>query len=141
MVLRRWVAPFLSMHRLRENYFGTEELEDLHALDKKRISPQDAQKVRPARPQRVKGRGVPSGYVEDLNDARTLLAGFFSILLFRHEDQHPWRAFFDHVRKPSGGTAGGNSWKDGSTANLNGAETVGGGLRREQGENSWDFSA
>jgi hypothetical protein len=28
----------------------------------------------------VKGRGVPSGYVEGLNDARTLLADFFSIL-------------------------------------------------------------
>ena len=42
---------------------------------------QDAQKGHPARPQRVKGRGVPSGYVEGLNDARTKLAGFFSILL------------------------------------------------------------
>ncbi len=41
---------------------------------------QDAQKVRPARPQRVKIRGVPLGYVEDLNDARTTLADFFSIL-------------------------------------------------------------
>jgi hypothetical protein len=29
----------------------------------------------------VKGRGVPSGYVEGLNDARTPLADFFSILL------------------------------------------------------------
>jgi len=29
----------------------------------------------------VKVRGVPLGYVEDLNDARTLLADFFSILL------------------------------------------------------------
>jgi hypothetical protein len=28
----------------------------------------------------VKGRGVPSGYVEGLNDARTLLVGVFSIL-------------------------------------------------------------
>ena len=32
----------------------------------------DAQKGRPARPQRVKGRGVARGYVEGLNDARTL---------------------------------------------------------------------
>jgi hypothetical protein len=95
--LRRRVAPFRSMHRLQENYTGTEEREDLHALDKKRIPPQDARKVRPARPQRVKGRGVPSGYVEGLNNARTLLAGFFSLLLFRHENQHPRRAFFDHV--------------------------------------------
>jgi hypothetical protein len=42
---------------------------------------QDAQKGRPARPQRVKVRGVPLGYVEDLNDARTPLADFFSTLL------------------------------------------------------------
>jgi len=41
---------------------------------------QDAQKGRPARPQRVKGRGVPLGYAEGLNDARTKLADFFSIL-------------------------------------------------------------
>ena len=41
----------------------------------------DAQKGRPARPQRVKGRGVPGGYVEGLNDARTKLADFFSIPL------------------------------------------------------------
>ena len=32
---------------------------------------QDAQKVRPACPQRVKSRGLHSGYVEDMNDART----------------------------------------------------------------------
>jgi len=42
---------------------------------------QDAQNVRPARPQRAKARGVPLGYVEGLNDARTKLADFFSILL------------------------------------------------------------
>ncbi len=29
----------------------------------------------------MKARGVPLGYVEGLNDVRTLLAGFFSILL------------------------------------------------------------
>ena len=39
------------------------------------------QNGRLARPQRVKSRGVPSGYVEGLNDARTLLADIFSILL------------------------------------------------------------
>ncbi len=44
--------------------------------------PQDAQKGRSARPQRVKVRGVPVGYVEGLNDARTKLADFFSILLW-----------------------------------------------------------
>ena len=50
--------------------------------DKLRIFLQDAQKVPPARPQRVKARGVPVGYVEGLNDARTPLADFFSILLY-----------------------------------------------------------
>jgi hypothetical protein len=42
---------------------------------------QGAQKGCPARPQRVKGRRVPLGYVEGLSDARTKLAGFFSALL------------------------------------------------------------
>jgi hypothetical protein len=42
---------------------------------------QEAQKGRPARPQRVKTRGVPLRYVEGLNDARTKLAAFFSLLL------------------------------------------------------------
>jgi len=42
---------------------------------------QHGQKGRPARPQRVKARGVPSGYVEGLNDARTKLADFFTLLL------------------------------------------------------------
>jgi hypothetical protein len=140
MVLRRWVAPFHSMHRLQENYFVTEKLEDLHALGKKRIPPQGAQKVRPARPQRVRGRGVPSGYVEGLNDARTLLAGFFSILLFRHENQHPRRTLFGHVGEASGGTAGGKSREDSSTANLNGAETIEGILPRVEGEDSRNLS-
>src|SRR6185295_15779395 len=40
-------------------------------------------KSRPARPQRVKARGVPLRYVEGLNDARTKLGGFFSILQIR----------------------------------------------------------
>jgi hypothetical protein len=30
----------------------------------------------------------PLGYVEDLNDARTKLAGFFSILLDNHEGEY-----------------------------------------------------
>jgi hypothetical protein len=42
---------------------------------------QNDQKAPPARPQRVKNRSVPLRYVEDLNDARTLLGGFFNILL------------------------------------------------------------
>jgi hypothetical protein len=48
-------------------------------------SHQDAQKGRPARPQRAKRRGVRFRYVEPLNDARTQLADFFNILL---EDTH-----------------------------------------------------
>ena len=43
---------------------------------------QDAQKARPARPQGSRNRRRTLwGYVEDFDDPRTLLAGFFSILL------------------------------------------------------------
>ncbi len=42
---------------------------------------QDAQKGRPARPQRAKGESYSVPYVEPLSDARTPLAGFFRILL------------------------------------------------------------
>jgi hypothetical protein len=42
---------------------------------------QDAQKGRPARPQRAKKRRRTLWYVELLSEARTPLAGFFSILL------------------------------------------------------------
>ena len=34
-----------------------------------------------ARPQRVRAEAYPLGYVEGLNDARTMLADFFRILL------------------------------------------------------------
>jgi hypothetical protein len=44
-------------------------------------SAQDAQKGRPARPQREKRRIVLLPYGEPLNDARTPLADFFRILL------------------------------------------------------------
>ena len=50
----------------------------------------DAQNGCPARPQRVKGRGVPAGYGEGLNDARTPLADIFSIQL---HDLHAAGAF------------------------------------------------
>ena len=60
---------------VRENFDAT------HVSHNNSTLAQDAQKGHPARPQRVKTRGVPSGYVEDLHDARTPLAGFFSILL------------------------------------------------------------
>ncbi len=43
--------------------------------------PQDAQKGRPARPQRTKRRIVLVPYGEPLSDARTPLADFFRILL------------------------------------------------------------
>ena len=62
-------------------------------------SSQAVQKGRPARPQRVKARGVPLRYVEGLNDARTPLADFVNSLLdspitsFWSEDRlrMPWR--------------------------------------------------
>jgi len=54
--------------------------DELSLAHTRRTLPQAAQKDRPARPQRVKAQGVPSGYVEGLNDARTPLADFFSSL-------------------------------------------------------------
>jgi hypothetical protein len=60
---------------------GQRNFDGRHVWHNKRTLPQDAQTGRPARPQRVKGRGVPSGYGEGLNDARTPLADCFSILL------------------------------------------------------------
>src|SRR5688572_4972776 len=54
----------------------TKDKNSSHAQDK---TLRDAQKGRPARPQRVKRRGVLFSYVEPLNDARTKLADFFSI--------------------------------------------------------------
>ena len=56
-------------------------IESPHSLCNMSTVLQAAQKGRPARPQRVKARGVPLGYVEGLNDARTRLADFFSSLL------------------------------------------------------------
>ena len=50
-------------------------------LDKSRVSTQDAQKGRPARPQRAKKRRRTLRYVELLSEARTPLVGLFSILL------------------------------------------------------------
>ena len=49
---------------------------------KKARSSQAAQKVRPARPQaESKPEAYPLGYVEDFDEPRTKLAGFFSNLL------------------------------------------------------------
>jgi hypothetical protein len=47
----------------------------------RRVFLQDAQKGHPARPQQVKPEAYSLGYVDGLNEARTLLADFFSILL------------------------------------------------------------
>ena len=57
-----------------------EDFEGLTVWPNEKILLQDAQNDRPARPQRAKARGVPVGYVEGLNDARTTLADVFSIL-------------------------------------------------------------
>ena len=50
--------------------------------DEDEMCREDGQKGLSARPQRVKARGVPSGYVEGLNDARTKPEAFFTIRLF-----------------------------------------------------------
>jgi hypothetical protein len=55
-----------------------ESFEGPHVWHNRRSLPQGAQKGRPARPQRVRARGVPSGYVEGLNDVRTPLEAFIS---------------------------------------------------------------
>jgi hypothetical protein len=70
-----------GIEQAAEKLYWSRELNATHVWHNKSTLPQDAQKGHPARPQRVKTRGVPSGYVEDLNDARTPLEDFFSILL------------------------------------------------------------
>ena len=114
-------------------------------MDKKRIPPQDAQKVRPTRPQLLKKAEVEvkvkrrsGSCLLNLSLSLNLpikLANCFSLLLFRYEDQHPRRALFGHVGEPSCSTAGGKSREDRSPANLNGAETIEGSLRRMEGKN------
>ena len=64
---------------------------------------QDAQKGRPARPQRAKTRIVLVPYGERLNDARTPLADFFRILLGPLVIFSP---FSDARMTPSEGLAG-----------------------------------
>ena len=49
--------------------------------DEEEMCREDGQKGLPTRRQRVKARGVPSGYVEGLNDARTKPEAFFTIRL------------------------------------------------------------
>jgi hypothetical protein len=52
-------GPIFS--RLWENYFNAVDLRGGAPQNKKGTSPKDAQKGRPARPQRVKDRSVPAG--------------------------------------------------------------------------------
>lgn len=95
----------------------------------------------------AKGLGTVNFHVSSRIDqpgkgeARTKPVGLLSFLLFWNEDQHPGRGFFHHVGEPPRGTAGGNSWEDGSTANLNGAEAIARVLCWEKGEHSWHFPA
>ena len=63
-----------------------ENFDDQYVCQNRNRFPQDAQKVRPARPQRARKRGVPLRYVESLSDARAKLADFFSILLESSRD-------------------------------------------------------
>src|SRR6266849_5418531 len=76
----RWLAPSrrsskprgLSLEGCGKTIVARWKFNGPHVWGHGRNTLQDAQKVRPARPQRVKDRGVPSGYVEGLNDARML---------------------------------------------------------------------
>ena len=53
-----------------------------HLCGTTKVLPQDAQKVRPARPQpKNRPQAYPLGYVEDLFEVRTKLEDFFNILL------------------------------------------------------------
>ena len=58
-----------------------EKFDGLHEWHNGRTSLPDAQKGRSARPQRAKRRGVRFGTLSPLSDARTPLAGCFSVLL------------------------------------------------------------
>jgi hypothetical protein len=73
--------PTSSLAECGKTILGPENFYGSHVWHNRSTFPQDAQKDRSARPQRVKGRGVLSWYVEGLNDARTTLEDFFSILL------------------------------------------------------------
>jgi hypothetical protein len=64
-----------------KNYCGTVEIKWSARLGQPENIAQDAQKGRPARPQRAKKRRRTLRYVELLSEARTPLADFFSILL------------------------------------------------------------
>ena len=58
-------------------------LRSTHAPCRYQNNPQDAQKGRPARPQRAKRRIVLGQYGEPRSDARTPLVDFFRILLIQ----------------------------------------------------------
>src|SRR5262249_54854509 len=58
LLRHRFIPP---TNRLRKNEAGLPEIQWFACLGQQDTNPQDAQKVRPARPQRVKGRGIPSG--------------------------------------------------------------------------------
>src|SRR5207302_8291635 len=53
----------------------------LHLWGKRRVSRRRLKKFAQQGRRRVKTGGIPSGYVEDFDEARTKLADFFSILL------------------------------------------------------------
>ena len=68
---------------MRKNYCGiVENFDGQHVSVQQEKTSQDAQKVRPARPQASRRpEAYPQGYVEDFDEPRTKLADFFSILL------------------------------------------------------------
>ena len=76
------VEQCVLLSRLRNNYFGTRDFDSPNVWPNRVTLLQDAQKVRPARPQASRNRRrTLKGYVEDFDELRTKLADFFSILL------------------------------------------------------------
>jgi len=65
-----------------------------HVWHNRRTVPQDAQKGRPARPQRVKGRGVPSGVRWGSERCENAAGGLF---------QHPVRGGGYGIPRENGG--------------------------------------
>ena len=72
----------LGLSGCGENQFGILELRWPASLAPENHTTQDAQKLRPARPQaEQEPETYPPGYDEDSYELRTKLADFFSILL------------------------------------------------------------
>jgi hypothetical protein len=71
----------LPTSSLRINYIGTHAHRRSAQLGQHEHGPAGCSKRPSSKAARGNARGIPLGYVEGLNDARTLLAEFFSSLL------------------------------------------------------------